>query len=280
MSSPVVTQKGRKSFSLRGAIINNSPRKNKTDHKSQHNHEKQKNQKLVFNINRSFKGVNTDKEKLLSSSEQSEDWIQLEEPQQQLEVNVSSPNTVSRTENDESTIEDTTIEEPEIPLLNLEDTSQNNQDISVIQRYILKWNCETELMKRERWQIERVYIVQEILSSEETYVKILNMVITDVYDPVVESLNGNEPLLDSTVVKKLFPEGHIKIIHSAHAGVIKDLRQRITEWGPHQIIGDIFNDMCKFLRLYTKYAETLVEVEATLECIKKEKKFLQYLKDN
>jgi len=37
--------------------------------------------------------------------------------------------------------------------------------------------------------------------------------------------------------------------------------------------------MCKFLRLYTKYAETFPEVEETLENLRKEKKFMNFLKE-
>jgi len=177
--------------------------------------------------------------------------------------------------------DDTTTEktEQEIPLLNLQDTPENNRAVAVIQRFLLQWNGEMEYLKRSRWQVERTYIVQEIMSTEETYVRVLGMLINDVYDPVLVSLKTDEPLLESNVVKSLFPEGHIKILQSAHSDFIPDLKNRVENWSPQQIIGDIFNNTCKFLRLYTKYAETFTEVEEILEGLKKEKRFMHFLRD-
>jgi FYVE/RhoGEF/PH domain-containing protein 5/6 len=169
------------------------------------------------------------------------------------------------------------VEEP--ALLNLEDSPENNKAIAVIQRFVLKWNGETEFLTRARWQIERTYILQEIVSTEENYINCLSQIINEVYDPVQATLRSEDPLLEQNVFKNLFPEGQIKIIFSAHKNVLKDLKERRDSWSAQQRVGDIFKEMCNFLRLYTKYAETFTEVEETLEIIKKDKKFIHFLKE-
>jgi len=163
--------------------------------------------------------------------------------------------------------------------ITIEATTENIVKIEKVQSYIRRWNEELELERRIRWRVERTHIVHEIVSTEETYVKGLATLISDIYEPVLLSQKTEDPLLEPSLFKSLFPEGHVKIIHTAHSEGIEKFRDKKNNWDQYQTIGDVFLYMCSFLRLYTKYAETYTEVEDTLELIKKEKKFAHFLKE-
>uniref|UniRef100_A0A6B2L2V1 DH domain-containing protein n=1 Tax=Arcella intermedia TaxID=1963864 RepID=A0A6B2L2V1_9EUKA len=104
----------------------------------------------------------------------------------------------------------------------------------------------------------------------------MRTLINDVYEPLSATM-ASESVIEHNQFRSLFPEGQIKIIYTAHSDILPRLRERKETWSDHQAIGDIFLEMCKFLRLYTKYAEKYGEVDATLEQLKKDKKFLHFL---
>uniref|UniRef100_A0A6B2L1F2 DH domain-containing protein n=1 Tax=Arcella intermedia TaxID=1963864 RepID=A0A6B2L1F2_9EUKA len=104
----------------------------------------------------------------------------------------------------------------------------------------------------------------------------MESLIKDVYDPLHQN---PEVYLDQSTFKSLFPEGHIKIIFAAHQTMIKDLRSKREAWSPTQTVGDIFKDMCGYLRLYSRYAETYTQIEEALENIRKDKKFVTFLQE-
>jgi len=118
------------------------------------------------------------------------------------------------------------VEEQEPFVITIEDTPQNNQSIAVIQAIIRRVNAEMELDCRIQFQIQRTHIFFEIVDTEETYFAGLTSLIEEIYEPVLATQKSSEPILEPSVFKSLFPEGHVKIIWNAHKGFVQDLRDK------------------------------------------------------
>jgi len=109
----------------------------------------------------------------------------------------------------------------ELYVIMTEDTPENIANIVKIQAILRRVNAEIELDQRIQFQIQRTHIFYEIVDTEETYVAGLTSLIEDVYDPVLATQKSSDPLLEPSTFKTLFPEGHIKIIWTAHKGFIE-----------------------------------------------------------
>jgi len=160
--------------------------------------------------------------------------------------------------------------------VSFEETPENITKITTIQKFIRKYHYMLELQTRIHFSAQRQHIFNEILQTEETYLSGLIELVEQIYEPVK---NEDMSLLDPTLTKSLFPGGHITIIYKAHNDFINDLRAKKNEWSFHQPVGDLFLRMCGFLRLYTHYAETYTQIEEALEQLRKEKKFMNFIKD-
>jgi len=165
--------------------------------------------------------------------------------------------------------------ESESVSISLEDTPQNNAQITIIQKYVRTYHYQFELQDRIHYSVQRSHIFNEIVETEETYVNGLIDLVENIYEPVLQQ-QKTDPMLDPTIFKSLFPGGHITIIYKAHKDFITELREKKKEWTSHQTVGDIFVKMCGFLRLYTHYAETYSQTEEVLEQLRKEKKIYDF----
>lgn len=108
---------------------------------------------------------------------------------------------------------------------------------------------------------ERSNIAKEILSSEETYVKSLRVLVS-VYMNALESL-GDE-IAPPPILRTIFSE--VKVILSYNEFIYNGIKERMENWySEGQRLGDIFLRLTDFLKVYTAYVNNYNDAIKTLQ---------------
>eukprot|EP01130_Rhizamoeba_saxonica_P010181 TRINITY_DN4171_c0_g1_i1.p1 TRINITY_DN4171_c0_g1~~TRINITY_DN4171_c0_g1_i1.p1 ORF type:complete len:945 (+),score=215.29 TRINITY_DN4171_c0_g1_i1:19-2853(+) len=95
-------------------------------------------------------------------------------------------------------------------------------------------------------------IASEILSTEQNYVKSLEIAIDVFKTPMVENAqNGTLPISDNQI-REIF--GNIEQLLGCNTHLLTSLIPRYKEWSSKQCIGDLFFQFAPFLRLYKTYS--------------------------
>eukprot|EP01102_Stenamoeba_stenopodia_P004102 TRINITY_DN1427_c0_g1_i3.p1 TRINITY_DN1427_c0_g1~~TRINITY_DN1427_c0_g1_i3.p1 ORF type:complete len:634 (-),score=150.70 TRINITY_DN1427_c0_g1_i3:88-1989(-) len=120
------------------------------------------------------------------------------------------------------------------------------------------------IRKMEQAHKKRTLIVQEIIATEESYVNSLSVLIRLFLVPLRETAQTN-PIVNATTIKTIFSE--IEVIFNVNRLLLSDLKSRMSNWSPSQIISDVFLQMLDFLKTYQAYVNNF---NAALDCINKE----------
>lgn len=120
---------------------------------------------------------------------------------------------------------------------------------------------------------KRTDIAKEILSTERTYVKGLQVMVKSYLEPLKRQ---PESVISQANVKKIF-QG-VEVIYSFNEELLTRLEKRMSEWYlKGQVLGDIFLEMVKFTKVYTMYVNNYNNALATFnECRKKNPQFAQF----
>jgi hypothetical protein len=122
----------------------------------------------------------------------------------------------------------------------------------------------------------RARVATEIMSTENVYVKSLNMIKNLFLDPLMSSVTSSKPLLVLDEVKSIFSS--LEVIVAYNERLLSQLQPRVESWSPNQRLGDIFIQICGFLKVYTNYIANYNASMATLNrCRTKKEKFAQWL---
>ncbi|XP_041483014.1 FERM, ARHGEF and pleckstrin domain-containing protein 1-like isoform X1 [Lytechinus variegatus] len=143
-------------------------------------------------------------------------------------------------------------------------------------------NHEEEPVKKKRHPPDRAYfIAKEILTTERTYLKDLEVVVV-----WFRKATTNEANLPETL-DILF--SHLDPIYEFHCKFLKEVEQRLSSWegrpnaqgkGGFQRVGDILLKNAQHLKLYTGYIGKLEEILSDLEAsLRKNKKFESFYRD-
>lgn len=122
----------------------------------------------------------------------------------------------------------------------------------------------------------RARVATEILSTENVYVKSLKMIKSLFLDPLMASTSSPKPLLPLDDVKSIFSS--LEVIVAYNERLLSQLQPRVESWSPNQRLGDIFIQICGFLKVYTNYIANYNASITTLNrCRTKKDKFSQWL---
>ena len=153
-------------------------------------------------------------------------------------------------------------------------------------------NCITRLSAAARSRIARriqqkrvtdvayrARVAQEILSTEMVYVQSLKMLKRVFLDPLMASATSNtKPLLTLDEVKAIFSS--LEVICAYNDNLLEQLQPRVQDWSPQQRLGDIFLQICGFLKVYTNYvANYNISIYTLNRCRTKKEKFAQWLSE-
>lgn len=116
-----------------------------------------------------------------------------------------------------------------------------------------------EEIPQEGNEQKRIYIVNEILTTEKSYVSGLEEAINNYYKPLLEASKREGHEND---VKSIFSS--IEHILPLNKTLLKSLEERVNKWSPEQTIGDIFLRFAPFLKMYTTHSNNYDQALETL----------------
>ena len=123
----------------------------------------------------------------------------------------------------------------------------------------------TPLTKRDQ-------IAREILTTERTFVDLIQIALKEYYLPLFKS---SPPIIPVDKLNIIF--GNMKDILQINTVLLNDLECKMKEWSPTQKIGDAFAKMAPFLKIYTLYVSNFDNATATLDACEKTSAFSAFL---
>jgi len=111
---------------------------------------------------------------------------------------------------------------------------------------------EEVLLDTQKWgDHKRNYIAYEILTTEATYVKSLQMCTIVYIEPLKRWIEEFE-IPQAKAMLNLFLT--LKTIVNVNSVLLNDLRQRFKDWSDKQPIGDLILTIIPYLKMYRSYA--------------------------
>ncbi|KAF2075267.1 hypothetical protein CYY_003443 [Polysphondylium violaceum] len=136
------------------------------------------------------------------------------------------------------------------------------------QRYIRGWLARKSLKQRKKFNNHRNRCFNEIITSEESYVQCVEMIVKVFYQQILwNSKVSPTPYLTPENIHTIFST--INQIYSFNTELLKQLKEVASKWSPTQKLGDIFHSMAPYLKLYKTYC---LNYDAAIECLQKAKK--------
>lgn len=124
-----------------------------------------------------------------------------------------------------------------------------------------KWRPVLKQMKA------RTHIAREIHATEQQYLQSLK-VLVNVFKGRLDSEHAKQSLISSPSCSKadiatIF--AHIDSIISVNSELLSRLEARMAEWSNNQLLGDIFEEITPYLKVYIQYVNNYDNVQAVLE---------------
>ncbi|KAJ6249953.1 faciogenital dysplasia protein [Anaeramoeba flamelloides] len=136
----------------------------------------------------------------------------------------------------------------------------------------LQSKLRSHLYKRlHKREVKRKKIAMEILTTEETYVSYLTVLVHEYMGPLkAQKVIGNEEL------KSLFPG--IEIIYQYNSKLLSQLQEKFEAYTPNTQIGPIFLTFSQFLKVYTTFVNRFEQsMDLYNQLSSKNKKFGKFL---
>lgn len=138
---------------------------------------------------------------------------------------------------------------------------------------------DTPISKEDQAKLnrKREAIAKEILSTEQTYVKLLKVLCWTWRQPLVEATNSGKSVVIYEEIKTIFsiaPD-----ILTIHQKILEGIEQRLANWTDEQKIADIFLDNADTLKYYTEYVNNYNAALTCLARIQHKTKVQKYLKE-
>lgn len=133
----------------------------------------------------------------------------------------------------------------------------------------------------------RKYIVEELLSTERSYVKGLSILVKTYLRPIESACQSKKPLVPIEKVRQIFSIADV--ILNYHSMFLETLTKRVLNWSATELIGDLMLEMvhsCECnsdlfqalgLKLYSEYVNNYSKAIQTLNECNKNKNFSSFL---
>eukprot|EP01125_Pyxidicula_operculata_P004522 TRINITY_DN170_c0_g1_i3.p1 TRINITY_DN170_c0_g1~~TRINITY_DN170_c0_g1_i3.p1 ORF type:complete len:563 (-),score=111.61 TRINITY_DN170_c0_g1_i3:575-2263(-) len=99
---------------------------------------------------------------------------------------------------------------------------------------------------------KRDRIASELLSSEQSYVKNLNILCTHFKKPMFEAMASKELTVSDEQYKLLY--GNVDLIINVNTTLLENLREQMKKWSSQPVLGAVLQKLVPFLRFYTHYS--------------------------
>ncbi|XP_066283473.1 epithelial cell-transforming sequence 2 oncogene-like isoform X2 [Branchiostoma lanceolatum] len=111
---------------------------------------------------------------------------------------------------------------------------------------------------------KRTQVAHELLSSEVRYCKLLQAMRDVFVIPLRNALSSNKAIISAPNIQDIF--GNALQLLELSKELVEDVKGRISEWGPHQCLGDVFFKFTIKLKAYSNYFNNY---DQSLRCIEK-----------
>eukprot|EP00727_Mastigamoeba_balamuthi_P000905 m51a1_g10811 putative pleckstrin domain-containing protein (629) ;mRNA; r:23957-28159 len=136
-------------------------------------------------------------------------------------------------------------------------------------------DSDAELHRRIK--TKRDQVAREILTSERTYVEMIQLLIEAFLLPLKSAANTSEPIINIDRINSIF--ANVPDVLQINTVLLEGLESRMTNWGPSQLIGDLFLQLTPFLKLYSLYVANFDNSQTVLQQSEKIPQFDQFLQD-
>ncbi|XP_070568992.1 LOW QUALITY PROTEIN: epithelial cell-transforming sequence 2 oncogene-like [Ptychodera flava] len=115
---------------------------------------------------------------------------------------------------------------------------------------------------------KRTSIAFEILGSEINYKRSLT-IVKDIYVlPLKAALKSNRAIISEPNLQTIFTD--IMNVLGLSRDLLRELQDRLENWGPHQCVGDIFVKMTSRLKIYTNFINNYAVSLSTIDKCKEQ----------
>ncbi|XP_073507783.1 FYVE, RhoGEF and PH domain-containing protein 6 isoform X2 [Phyllobates terribilis] len=113
-------------------------------------------------------------------------------------------------------------------------------------------NLEEKLEKKPRKKTKIYYIAKEIMSSEKVFVDVLKLLHIDFRYAVAQaSLHLGKPVIEDKVLNQILY--YLPQLYELNRDVLRELKERMSQWSEQQKIADIFLKKGPYLKMYSTY---------------------------
>ncbi|XP_016325182.1 FYVE, RhoGEF and PH domain-containing protein 6-like [Sinocyclocheilus anshuiensis] len=105
------------------------------------------------------------------------------------------------------------------------------------------------------------HIVNEILSSEKIFVKVLKLLHVDFRDAA--SCQAGKPVIDERVLNQILC--YLPQLYELNCDLLRELEERVAHWNEHCSVADIFVKKGPYLKMYSTYIREFDKNVALLE---------------
>ncbi|GAB0099386.1 hypothetical protein DMENIID0001_152420 [Sergentomyia squamirostris] len=123
----------------------------------------------------------------------------------------------------------------------------------------------------------RTHIVIELYNTEQSYVESLQTIVHKYMNPLKS--NDCDVVIDSQIVDDIFYM--VPSILNIHEGFLEELKKRLDNWNPRQIIGDALNSVFScgaVLEIYSNFVNNLSKARDTIRsCCSSQASFARFL---
>ncbi|XP_043551276.1 epithelial cell-transforming sequence 2 oncogene-like isoform X1 [Chiloscyllium plagiosum] len=116
---------------------------------------------------------------------------------------------------------------------------------------------------RGKFVEKRTQFARETLSSEQNYVQTLEIVKDIYWVRLRAALASNRAVLSMANIHIIFSD--ILLILELNRSLLRDLRERLSEWGPSQCLGDVFVKFSTRLTNYTNFFNNYSTILKTID---------------
>ncbi|KAK2867513.1 hypothetical protein Q8A67_025630 [Cirrhinus molitorella] len=116
----------------------------------------------------------------------------------------------------------------------------------------------------EAKKTKAAHIVNEILSSEKIFVKVLKLLHVDFRDVLLKaSCQAGKPVIDERILNQILC--YLPQLYELNCDLLRELDERVAHWNEHCVVADIFVKKGPYLKMYSTYIREFDKNVALLE---------------
>mmetsp|Transcript_11571 Transcript_11571/g.17276 ORF Transcript_11571/g.17276 Transcript_11571/m.17276 type:complete len:664 (+) Transcript_11571:56-2047(+) len=115
------------------------------------------------------------------------------------------------------------------------------------------WSKAETNERASRHHRNRKRAAEELVSTERSYVRSLDIMCDHFYEPMLKALKRGKPILSKKDINTLFAD--ISTLRHLNKKFLTDLKKRVDDYSPSTQIGDILLDFSPYFKMYRQYVE-------------------------